>query len=97
MWCAKRDALKNMHDWILSYSKATGYDLDQQFLAMVVWPKIKDTTMQHVSFGCSEHTNVRALIPRVGMEHVGAVYLDDELRASDVALLKAAIAEGSEC
>ena len=97
MWCAKRQALEKMRDWILSYSKATGYDLDQQFLAMVVWPKIKDSTMQHVSFGCSEHSNVRTLIPRVGMEHVGAVYLDDELRASDVALLKAAIVEGSEC
>jgi hypothetical protein len=97
MWCAKKNALKNMHRLVLSYSKATGYDLDQQFLAAMVWPKIKASTMQHVSFGCKEHTNVRPLIPRVGMEHIGAVYLNDELRESDVALLKAAIAEGSEC
>ena len=97
MWCAKHGLLADMNLLINSHSRASGYDLDQQFLKAVIWPKIHDKTLQHVSFHCRDHANYRLMIPRVGMEHVGAVYLDGELRESDVKLLREGISQGSEC
>ena len=71
-----------------SHNRDKGYDLDQQFLKAVVWPKIQDKVLQHVSFECTKHTKYRPMLKRVGMEHVGAVYLDGELRESDVKILR---------
>ena len=97
MWCAQRSVLKDMKRMIDSYSKNTGYDMDQQFLAKIVWPKIRSVVLQHVSFGCDEHINSRPLLPRAGLEHIGAVYVNGNMRTSDTDILRDAITEGSEC
>eukprot|EP00223_Ostreococcus_mediterraneus_P007851 CAMPEP_0179702694 /NCGR_PEP_ID=MMETSP0937-20121108/2408_1 /TAXON_ID=548131 ORGANISM="Ostreococcus mediterraneus, Strain clade-D-RCC2593" /NCGR_SAMPLE_ID=MMETSP0937 /ASSEMBLY_ACC=CAM_ASM_000575 /LENGTH=169 /DNA_ID=CAMNT_0021575833 /DNA_START=515 /DNA_END=1024 /DNA_ORIENTATION=+ len=97
MWCAQHGILRNMDHLIDAYNRNKGYNADQEFLATIVWPQVKHQAMQHVSFECSTHTNSRTLLPRVGMEHVGAVYLDGELRESDLELLRSAISDGLEC
>ena len=97
MWCAQERVLKDMSRMIDSYSKNTGYDMDQQFLAKIVWPKVRHVTMQHVSFGCDEHVNTRPMLPRAGLNHIGAVFLDGKMRTSDTDILQEAITHGAEC
>lgn len=97
MWCATRGTLSRMEYLISSHNTHKHFNADQEFLKEKVWPIIQDEAMQHVSFDCRGHQNVRHLLPRVGMEHVGAVYIDGELRESDVILLREAILKGQEC
>ena len=97
MWCVQGGILANMDDLIDAYNKDTHFNADQEFLQERVWPIIKDEALQHVSFSCETHTNVRKMLPRVGMEHVGAVYLDGELRETDVKLLRDAISNAEDC
>ena len=84
MWCVQGGLLANMDQLIDAPMADKPFNADQEFLQQRVWPVIKDEVLQHVSFSCASHKNARALMPRVGMEHVGAVYLNGELRESDV-------------
>lgn len=96
-WCAKYGVLADMSALISAYNKDRHFNADQEFLERIVWPKIREDVLQHVSFMCEEHPNSLPMLPRVGMEHVGAVYIKGELRESDVKLLRGAIHEGFEC
>ena len=98
LWCAKRGAIPDLRSLINSYPRVKHYDADQEFLQEVVWPLVNHSAMQHVNFGCEHWVESRPIpVPRVGDEHVGAVYIDGMLRKEDTSTLRQAIAAGLEC
>lgn len=77
MWCIKAGVILNMTDLIEKYSKAAHFNADQEFLRAVVWPLVNSSVLQHAAFGCGVWPGTLPMpTPRVGTEHVGAVYLN---------------------
>ena len=97
IWCAKHAAFPRMGRYLHTHSKDASYNADQNLLAKILWPVIKHKTLQHVSFKCAEHENYRSMMPRVDLEHVGAVYIGGKMRESDLVLLRKAITNGEQC
>ena len=98
MWCAKHNAVPQMQKLIYGYSRAAHFNADQEFLRDVVWPLVKDNILQHGTFGCEIWPELKPIpAPRVGLEHVGAVYIDHMLREEDSRILEKAIKHGEEC
>ena len=76
MWCIKNGVLKNMKALIESYPKVTHFNADQEFLRDVVWPLVNESVLQHAAYGCDVWPNTLPMpTPRVGFEHVGAVFI----------------------
>ena len=96
-WCAKHAAFPEMRRYLQAESKDTGYGADQNFLQKALWPVIQTITLQHVSFSCAKHENYQTMLPRVGLEHVGAVFVDGAMRESDLILIRKAIQNGEQC
>ena len=69
------------------------------FLNSYVWPIAQSSVLQHDSFSCRNYSADVFPVPRVGMEHVGSVFLGGEMREADVILLREAIQrnDGVEC
>ena len=98
LWCASQDAVSWMREALMNHHRDAHFNADQEFLAEKVWPVVRNSTLHHVAFGCDKWENSREMpLPRVGLEHVGAVYIDGFLRAEDSETLKQAIFEGNEC
>jgi len=98
LWCAKHGAISDMRSLVSSYSRAKHFDADQEFLRDAVWPLVNNSVLQHVNFGCLQWPGSRPIpVPRVGEEHVGAVYIDGMLRTEDALTLRKAIISGLEC
>jgi hypothetical protein len=98
LWCAKRGAIPDLRSLLDLHSKEDHFNADQEFLRDVIWPVVKDSVLQHVNFGCEIWKDTRPIpAPRVGLEHVGAVYVDDFLRSEDAEQLQEAILNDQEC
>lgn len=98
LWCGKHDLIPHMAEILDGYNRNRGYNADQVFLADVIWPMIDRNVLQHVSFDCGDNQGITSeLMERVGLEHAGAVYIDGEMRQSDLELMKKALRLKSEC
>lgn len=98
MWCAKFGTIPNLLGLLAAYPNGTHFNADQEFLKDMVWPHIRTRTLQHASFGCELWPDTRPIpMPRVGFEHIGAVFVDGQIRAEDASQLLEAIARGEEC
>ena len=97
MWCGRRDAFTTMNQHLALANLSKTYNADQEFLREVLWPSIQSKVLQHVSFNCELHENYLHMLPRSGLEHVGAVYVGGSMRKSDLKLLRAAIRRGEQC
>lgn len=77
MWCVKRGVLRNIRDLIKEYPKVSHFNADQEFLRDIIWPQVSSSILQHAAFGCDIWANTLPMpTPRVGFEHVGAVYIN---------------------
>jgi len=98
MWCATKSAVPNMLSILQNYSKEAHFNADQHFLGKVIWPIVAQSTLQIVSHGCDKYPNSFSMpIPRIGLEHIGAVYVSGALRQKDSEMLQNAILAGEEC
>jgi len=98
MWCAANDAIPQMSSLLQNYSKEAHFVADQQFLEKMVWPIVANNTLQIVSQRCGSYPNSYSFpVPRVGLEHIGAVYISGLPRERDDETLRVSIAEGREC
>jgi hypothetical protein len=80
MFGVKKDVLSDINllidDWLKRSHNNNGnyWQIDQQFLTNIVWPRIQNNVMNHADF----HTNIWPGIPfkskRIGREFVGATY-----------------------
>lgn len=97
-WCGRKNAIPEMESVLRQNSVAHEYGADQQFLKQCVWPRVKKSALQHVSFGCKRFKDSRPIpVKRSGLEHVGAVFIDGQLRHIDQELLLVALQRGREC
>lgn len=98
MWCAKAGAIPNLIELLNAYHKEVHFSADQEFLRDQVWPQVHSVMLQHASFGC-EVWNGTLPIPmaRIGLEHIGAVFIDGEMRQNDMNILRNALKNGEEC
>ena len=96
MWCCKQGAFNNMSSELERIRHSDEYLHDMEFLNAVVWPVAKRSALQHDSFSCRQFGAEPFPTPRVGMEHVGSVYLNGMMRAEDVDLLRNAIKAGDD-
>jgi hypothetical protein len=91
MWCATGDAIPDMIERLQSRKLRDYFFQDQDFLSEAVWPIARTSVIHHDSFSCEKHENAFPFpLRRVGFEHVGGVFIDGQLRQSDVDVLKAA-------
>lgn len=97
-WCGTNQSFPEMASLLDLESIEHRFNADQEFLAQFVWPQIKDSVLEHVSFGCKElKGSVVIPVRRSGLEHVGAVFINGEMRRSDLQLLSQAIQNEEEC
>ena len=98
MWCAKYGVLAEIESLLSEYVKDAHFNADQEFLSNIIWPRVEHVTLHHASFGCEKWSATKTFaVPRVGLEHVGAVYIDNLMRPEDLNILREAIASGQEC
>jgi hypothetical protein len=91
MFCMTKDAVPNMVDLLVKKKPSTRYVADMDFLGSVVWPLAHASLLQHDAFSCEKFGGGLPFpTPRIGGEHVGAVYLDGKMRERDVQLLQEA-------
>jgi hypothetical protein len=95
MWCAKSQAVPNMKSLLEQAMLSNDYLEDMDFLNNKIWPLASKDVLQHDSFSCDKFGAKPFPIPRVGLEHVGSVYIDGEMRQKDVELLKASVLSDS--
>ena len=98
LWCAKRGAIPDIRSLLAQYSRESHFNADQEFLRDEVWPIVSKSVLHHANFGCELWEESRPIpSPRVGLEHVGAVYIEHLLRDEDANILRDAISKGEEC
>jgi hypothetical protein len=111
MWCAKASAVRPYIQPLLGDARVGNFDpragephffTDQTLLLEYVVPLIGKSLslLRHRSFGCKEFDDIDSYsfpLPRVGLEHVGAVYIDGFLRERDARQLKEAIVRREQC
>lgn len=70
MWGAKTEKLRKMGKWVSDFKKDDYWNIDQEFLEQIVYPKIRKDCIVHDEF------IVRRPFPkkRVGLEFVGEVF-----------------------
>jgi hypothetical protein len=88
MWGAVRGALPDIKAHIHGSGLSDAYLVDMNFLTTKVWPIAQKDVLQHDAFSCG-HYGGGMPVPRAreGGEHLGAVYIDGQLRAGDVGIL----------
>lgn len=94
MWCAQSGEIQITGETLQRANVGDQYLADMDFLNSVVWPTVKDNVLQHDSFSCLSYKANPFPLPRVGMEHVGAVFINNEMREIDVSLLREALQQG---
>jgi hypothetical protein len=87
MWGAVRGALPNIGKMLRSQG-SDAYLADMNFLAKDIWPIAQKSLIQHDAFSC-ERFGGGLPVPHVrqGGEHLGGVYVNNQLRSLDVAIL----------
>lgn len=87
MWGARKPILGDMMHLIAAYTKGNFWQVDQNFLREVIWPRVAYTTFTHDEFFA------KSPFPesRVGAEFVGQVYDENDVPNSEYAssLMKA--------
>jgi hypothetical protein len=74
------------------------YGADQKFLKHMIWPRVRKSVVQHASCGCRRFKgSIPIPVKRVGLDHVGSVFIGGTMRESDAMLLLAAVRKGDEC
>jgi hypothetical protein len=96
MWCTRSGEIRNIGDLLEGARLGNNYLEDMDFLNSIIWPIAKQDILQHDSFSCQKYNANAFPVPRVGMEHVGAVFVENEMREVDVALLRDAIRRGED-
>ena len=74
MWGARKPILQDMVHLISAYDKGNFWQVDQNFLREVVWPRVSYTTMQHDTF----FAKTGFPSERKGLEFVGQVWDENE-------------------
>ena len=95
LWGSKGGAIKDIRARLESSALENDFMRDMDFLNSQIWPLMNETgVLVHDSFSC-ERPNTRPFpTTRVGVEHVGSVYIDDVVRQDDADVLLSAIAAG---
>jgi len=97
-WCGTHEAVPEMEKLLIKTSINDEYGADQTFLKHVIWPRVRKRALQHVSFGCHRFKGSTPIpVKRIGLDHVGSVFIGGKIRESDEILLHAAIQKGEEC
>ena len=96
MWCTRTGVIPKIRELLEGAQLGNNYLEDMDFLNSIIWPIAKSDMLQHDSFSCEKYNANAFPLPRVGMEHVGAVFVRNEMREVDVALLRAAILRGED-
>jgi protein O-GlcNAc transferase len=73
MWGARNGVLQGIQEWMEDYPKGDFWQVDQNFLREIVYPKIKDKAYEHGMFGGSPFPTARK--PR---EFVGQAFNADD-------------------
>lgn len=98
MWGGTHDAIPDMVDRLQRNRIKNRYLQDMTFLAREVWPLAKSRgVLQHDSFSCKAFGALPFPEPRVGLEHVGSVYIDGTMRKVDTDILRKARPNGNPC
>lgn len=99
MWCAKTKVIPNIEGMLDTKNVGHDYLQDMEFLNSCIWPIVRRSVLQHDSFSCRKYDASPFPVPRIGMEHVGSVFINGEMREDDVVLLKEAMGrgDGREC
>lgn len=79
MWGARKPVLGDMIHLINSYNKGNFWQVDQNFLKQVVWPRVAYTTCTHDEF----FAKIPFPSPREGGEFVGQVFDEFETPCSE--------------
>ena len=91
MWGVKAPLLREMNELIAACEKGDFWQVDQRFLAEVIYPRVKKRAMVHDEF----FRGVAFPSPRRGLEFVGQVFDEnDETPVEDQQLLAQALEAG---
>ena len=80
MWGAKEGILQDMRKLIEDYDKKSFWQVDQNFLAEIIYPKIKDDAFVHDEFG--EGKLIKKA--RKNFEFIGDVFDENDIRDSSL-------------
>ncbi len=87
MWGGTRSAFPGMATKLLSF-KSSKYLADMNFLNKMVWAEAKKDLWQNDAFSCDRFGGGHPFpVQRRGLEHVGGVYIDGQLRKADTDIL----------
>jgi hypothetical protein len=91
MWCANASTFAFLTRQMDQVSTRDEFFQDTNWLNARVWPEAVKDVLQHDSFSCAKYTgSVPFPTRRVGWEHVGSVYVNGQMRESDVDVLRRA-------
>tara|TARA_B100000212_G_scaffold341009_1_gene323024 strand:- start:1031 stop:1693 length:663 start_codon:yes stop_codon:yes gene_type:complete len=74
MWGARKPILQDMKHLIQSYTKGNFWQVDQNFLREVIWPRVAYTTFTHDPF----FAKINFPSQRIGYEFIGQVWDENE-------------------
>ncbi|XP_053381187.1 uncharacterized protein LOC123552226 isoform X2 [Mercenaria mercenaria] len=88
MWGGTWEAIPNMEHLLQHQVMNDNYLQDMDFLNSVVWPIAQPSVYQHDSFSCDRFGGGHPFpSKRVGLEHVGSVYINGKMRKTDTDIL----------
>eukprot|EP00940_MAST-03C_sp_MAST-3C-sp2_P000001 g1.t1 len=97
MWCGTHDAVPDMKERLEARQLGHQYLQDMNFLNSVIWPIAQKSLLQHDSFSCDRFGGGLSYpTKRVGLEHVGSVYIGGKMRKVDTDILARA-GENPKC
>ena len=96
MWCARSQVILKIEMLLERAALNEDYLKDMDFLNSDIWPLAKTDVLQHDSFSCKKFGAKPFPIPRVGVEHVGSVYVDGEMRKVDVDILRKSLRDNNQ-
>jgi len=91
MWCAKSRVIPNLELLLEQATLNDDYLKDMDFLNEKIWPLARKDVLQHDAFSCAKFGARPFPTPRIGLEHIGSVYIDGEMREADVDILRASL------
>ncbi|XP_045201499.2 uncharacterized protein LOC123555035 [Mercenaria mercenaria] len=88
MWGGTREAIPNMELLLKHRVMNDKYLQDMNFLNSIVWPIAQHSVYQHDSFSCDRFGGGHPFpSKRVGLEHVGSIYINGKMRKIDTDIL----------
>jgi hypothetical protein len=80
MWGVKKGVLPQMKEEINNFVKGEFWQVDQNFLTQIIYPKIKNNSIVHDEFFTYEEHKISFPLERINKEFVGDVFDHDENR-----------------